>query len=52
MKNCRDFPRVTMFTLTLSQSKCSLEPKNFLRGLYPPKFPAEGLRVPPGPQLR
>ena len=40
---------LTAFKSILSQSRCSLEPKNFLRGALPPKCPAEGLRLPPSP---
>ena len=35
--------------ICLSQFRCLLEPKNFLRGHHPPKSPAEGLRASPTP---
>ena len=45
INSCTELCKV-QFSLwvSLSQSRCSLETKNFLRGLCPPKSPPEGLR--------
>ena len=47
INSCTELCKV-QFSLwvSLSQSRCSLETKNFLRGLCPPKSPPEGLRPP------